>query len=302
MEIKKITYDYAAIDIGGTNARFAIIENGEIIVKESFLTFPDNPKKTLNMLNELLTNYGIKKLGICIPGQANFETGIIALAINIPGWVNFDLRKYIQENTNVEKIIFQNDANAMAFACHKYYQKNSKDITQFFTVSTGLGAGLIVNDEIFNGYNNKAQEIAYIPTSFNKKEENHLSMGSAEYFASGSGIAKRAQKLTGDFSLTTKEIFDKFKKNGAFSEIINEGIEALGNTIAASIAFLNPNSVAFGGSVAEYNPWYIKAAIMHAKNVTYPAQFEEVTFLDNPFGDDLALFGIYWYAQKKLGS
>jgi glucokinase len=90
-----------------------------------------------------------------------------------------------------------------------------------------------------------------MPASFNK-EDNHLSTGSCEYFCSGSGIEKRAFKSFGK-KLTTKEVFDSYATDQRSQIIINEGIEALGSTLAIAIAMLNPNSIVIGGSVARHN-------------------------------------------------
>lgn len=293
------TNNYAAIDIGGTNARIAIFKDEKIVFKQSFKTDIYQPRNTLKLLCQILKEHKINILGICIPGQADYESGVIILASNIPGWKGFNFRNYLLENAGIEKIVFQNDANVMAYGAHKYYQKTKKDISQFFTISTGLGAGLIINDDIYGGFDGRAQEIGYMPTAYNDKEKNHLSRGSAEYFCSGSGIEKRVLIATGK-KLNAKQIFNSYLENKQFKEIIKDGIETLGNTIATSLALINPNSVIFGGSVAEHNHWYVEDAIEHAKSVTYKDQFDGVKFLKNPYGDDLALYGMYFYAKKKL--
>jgi glucokinase len=90
-----------------------------------------------------------------------------------------------------------------------------------------------------------------MPASFNK-EENHLSTGSCEYFSSGSGIEKRANKIF-DKNLTTKEVFDLYSTDKKAQTIIDEAIESLGSTLAIVISILNPNSIVIGGSVARHN-------------------------------------------------
>lgn len=289
--------NYAAIDIGGTNSRFAIIKNDKVILKETFPTNLLNPIDSMNPLINLLNKHNITNLGICLPGVANYDEGIIISGANIPNWVNFNMKKFILSNTKVKKIIFENDANAMAYAVHSYYKKTKKDITQFFTISTGLGAGLVYKDEIYSGYSFQGLEIAWMPASFNK-EKNHLSTGSCEYFSSGSGIERRAEKIFGKF-LTTKEVFDLYDKDDKARGIIDEAIETLGSTLAIIISIANPNTIVIGGSVARNNKWYINKAIEWAKENSLPSQFNVIEFLDDPYGDDCALFGIDSLAKKN---
>ncbi len=281
---------YAAIDIGGTNSRFAIIDNGKIIFKQSFLTDLLNPEISLSPLVDLLNEHKIKFLGMCLPGVANYDEGYVISGANIQNWVDFNIKNFILENTSVEKIIFENDANAMAYAVHEKYKKTKKDITQFFTISTGIGAGLVYNNEIYSGFSFQGLEIAWMPASF-IKEENHLSEGACEYFSSGSGIEKRALKFFGK-KLNTKEVFDLYEKDPKATQIIDEAIETLGSTLSIVISIINPNSVIIGGSVARYNKWYIDKAIEWAKRNTLPSQFNVIEFLDDPYGDDCALYGI----------
>lgn len=219
---------HAAIDIGGTNSRFAIIKNNEIIFKKSFPTIISDPHTSLQPLIDLLNDHEIEYLGICLPGVANYNEGIIISGANIPNWVGINIKNIIMNNTKVKDIVFENDANAMAFAVHTYYKKTVKDITQFFTVSTGLGAGLIYKDEIYSGYSFQGLEVAWMPASFNK-EKNHLSTGSCEYFSSGSGIEKRGFKFF-DKPMTTKEVFSLYKTDEKAKIIIDEAIETLGST------------------------------------------------------------------------
>ncbi|MGL5732744.1 MAG: ROK family protein, partial [Metamycoplasmataceae bacterium] len=216
---------------------------------------------------------------------------------NIPNWVDFNIRDYIIENTPVEDMVFDNDANAMAYAVHKFYKRSKKDVTQFFTISTGLGAGLIYKDEIYSGFSFQGLEIAFMPASFNK-EENHLSIGSCEYFCSGSGIEKRALKLMGK-TLSTKEVFDLYKKDENATLIIDEAIETLGSTLAIVLSVVNPNLIVIGGSVARHNKWYIDEAIKWAKQNSLPSQFNQIEFLADPYGDDCALFGIDALSKSK---
>ncbi|MGL4252237.1 MAG: ROK family protein [Metamycoplasmataceae bacterium] len=289
--------NYAAIDIGGTNSRFAIIEKGKIIFRESFPTVLVDPIESFKPLIKLLNDHKIKYLGICLPGVANYEKGIIISGANIPNWVNFNIREYIKDNTMVQDVVFENDANAMAYAVHKFYKRTEKDVTQFFTISTGLGAGLIYENKIYSGFSYQGLEIAYMPASFNK-EENHLAKGACEYFCSGSGIEKRALKLMGK-PLSTKEVFALYKTNSTAKLIIDEAIETLGSTLSIVLSVVNPNLIVIGGSVARHNKWYIDEAIKWAKQNSLPSQFNQIEFLDDPYGDDCALFGIDALSKSK---
>ncbi|VEU59279.1 ROK family protein [Mesomycoplasma neurolyticum] len=291
-------YKLATIDIGGTNTRFALIENDKIIKKIRFATNQFNYSETLDKVINLLKKYQIDSVALCIPGPADYKKGVIIDSPNLSGWHNINIKKYIKNKIAIKKIVFENDANAMALGNHYFYKNNElkNSVSQFFTISTGFGAGLIINNKIFTGANGYAQEIAFLPSSKNKTKKLHLNEYAAEHLISGTGISLRAKNKK--LFLSAKEIFKKYKENDICRKIIDEGIDALARTLAMALAFVNPNLVIFGGSVALNNWWYVEKAIELAKKYVDPAHLLNLRIVKDPYGDDSALIGLSYLLKK----
>ncbi|MCK5867236.1 MAG: ROK family protein [Mycoplasmataceae bacterium] len=273
---------YISIDIGGTNARIAYWENGEIISRDKFGTNPKDPKETLDKLVDFINQKeGIEGVGISIPGPLDFVNGYMVDSNNMKGWNHFKFIEYMKEKTSILNIKFQNDANLMALANHYNFKQNENDITQFFTVSTGLGAGLIINNKIFTGNNFLAQEVDHLPSSWKNEGGNGLKPGSVELYASGSGISFRAGK-------DAEEVFSNKEE---YKEVIQDGIEAIANLIATTCALINPTIIVFDGSVAIHNKWYIDEAIELSKERMFKEQIPRFEF--STFSDDSGLIGAY---------
>lgn len=289
----------ATADIGGTNTRFALFKKNKFWSKVKFETNKNNYRETLNHIAHLCKLHKIECLALCIPGPADYDKGIVLNTPNLPGWVNKNIKKYLFKHTNLKEIITENDANVMALANHKYYKQKKSDVTQFFTVSTGLGAGLIINDQIYVGKNHLAQEIARAPLGTDEDDSFHLLPYSVELYASGTGIELRYNKLTGE-KLNAKKIFALYPNNENAKKIINEGIDSLARTISTSLAFLNPSLVVFGGSVSEHNNWFIEKAIEKAKTYTIKSQYQNVKFAFDPYTDFSAVMGLYCLAKDKF--
>lgn len=292
-----MTRKIAAVDIGGTNTRFALFEGEKIVLSERFSTDPQDWKKTLDEIVELCNLHKVEALGLCFPGPADYKVGNIIVTPNLPGWSNLNIKEYILKNSKtVKKIECENDANVMGLANHYYFGKGKEDVTQFFTISTGLGAGLVIDNKVFVGAHGLAQEIARAPLgSVYDAQTYHLQPFSAELYASGAGLVLRAK--TKGLELETKEIFEKYSTNEICRTVIDEGIDTLARTISASMAFLNPNLFVFGGSVARKNPWFVEQAIQKAKIYTTREHFENVEFKFEELGDNSALFGLYYLVK-----
>lgn len=299
--MKNNSLKFASIDIGGTNTRFAIFENDKIIKKIKFSTNQNDYKETLDKICNLLDEYNISGVGLCIPGPADYENGIILTSPNLQGWNGKDIKKYILENSKVLEIAFENDANVMALSNHVEFNQGERDITQFFTISTGLGAGLVINNKIFTGSKYLAQEIARAPIAPISEPGFHLPEYSLELFCSGTGFALRYEKAT-NIKKSTKEICEAYlaKNDSVAYKIISEGIEVLARLISISIAFVNPNLISFGGSVTEFNKWFVEEAIQRAKSWTEENQFNSVRFVFDKNGDDSALFGLNYLIKSKF--
>ncbi|AAT27689.1 ROK family protein [[Mycoplasma] mobile] len=287
-----------SIDIGGTNARIAIFENDVIIRKFKFPTDINSPEISLKPIIEKINEENLEYIALCVPGPTDYKNGIVLYPPTMPGWWNFKLKEYLNKNTRIKDSIFENDANAMAMAVHREFNQTFNDVTQFFTISTGLGAGLVIKDEVFIGVNHAAQEINSLPASFIKESGGNNSMGGVELFSSGSGLENRAKRR--NYNWKAKEMFELYDKNVLAKRLIDEGIETLANLIAISLAMLNPSQIVFGGTVALKNKWYVEAAIKQAKSRSLAIQYDNVKFRFTSYEDDTALYGLYHIVKNKF--
>ena len=292
----------AAIDIGGTNTRIAIYGKNEkdLVERTSFLTIKEDPKKNFLAIISFVKKFkDIKAISMSFPGVAPKDAKKFNVMVNLPKWNFFPFYDFVKKESGIKKIFMENDANVMALANHYYFKQNLQDITQFFTVSTGLGAGLIINNQIFKGANSWAQEIAHLPTAWKAEAGKNLGLGSVEYFSSGSGLLLRIQKQ-GLKIKNTKELFELYPHNTKAKKVIDEGIEALANLIAIHCSIVNPNLIVFDGSVARHNHWYVEKAIALSKARMFEGQFNSTKFKFAQLDDDSALIGSYLLAKNQL--
>ena len=293
--------NYVCIDIGGTNTRVQLwSKNKTVLEKNVFKTSQNNHRKVFGKIANFIAlwqkKYNIQAIGMSVPGPANYEKGIFFKLPNMPSWKNFNFKKYLQNKTKITEIKADNDANLMALAHHLELRVNNSDITQFFTVSTGLGAGLIINNQIFTGAQHYAQEIAFAPVSWNPETSSRFGKGALEHFCAGSGILERA---TPKYK-TTKSVFANYKTDLFAKRIIDEAITTLANMIATTLSLINPSILVFDGTVAQKNKWYIEAAIKEAKKNTMESHFQNLKIYFGNKGDDAAIEGAFYLVNNQI--
>ncbi|CAC13401.1 GLUCOKINASE (GLUCOSE KINASE) [Mycoplasmopsis pulmonis] len=281
-----------AIDIGGTNTRVALYDESlKKLDYKKITSHPRNYEETMNQVVEFINGHqGVEAIGISAPGPADYQKGVFFNLPNLPGWRNFHFIDFLKQKTNVKNIKAQNDANLMALAHHYHFKRTKDDVTQFFTVSTGIGAGLIIENKIFAGSKGFGQEIANLPAAWNKESGFGYGQGSIELYASGKGLSLRS-------NMKAQELLSKY--NYEDNKIIEEAIESLANLIAISAAFVNPNLIVFDGSVARYNKWYIMKAIEISRKRMFESQWNSLEFKFSELDDDAALIGAFHLVTKN---
>jgi glucokinase len=194
------------IDIGGTKCAVIIgqttdNEQVKLIGKQSFSTgtvpgFEHTIRAIFLCIDALLAENGllpqnIAAAGISCGGPLDSKKGIIMSPPNLPGWDNIPVIRIFRQRYAIPAGI-QNDANACTLAEWKYGAARGYNNVIFLTFGTGMGAGLILDGNLYAGTNDMAGEVGHIrlermgPVGFGKA-------GSFEGFCSGSGIAQLAK-------------------------------------------------------------------------------------------------------------
>ena len=150
-----MTY-YIAIDIGGTRTRAAIYENvGNAPIKLSRISTQSQISPKLNWLSDLISGIwpsvgDVSAIGMAVAGPLNPHTGVLFSSPNIPGWNNLYLREYIEKQFNVP-VMIGNDANLAALGEWKYGSGQGHRSVLYLTVSTGIGGGVIIDNQLLLG-------------------------------------------------------------------------------------------------------------------------------------------------------
>lgn len=202
------------VDIGGTKCAVSLgwaeASDARVVTKRAIPT-PKNPqvaiRELLTVAHSLWTEQGKPNLsagGVSCGSPLDSRAGLILAPPNLPTWERVDIVNPFQEAFGVP-VGLQNDANACALA--EYYWGAGRGFRNviFLTFGTGMGAGLILNGQLYTGTNDLAGEVGHLrlsssgPVGFGKA-------GSFEGFCSGGGIAQLAQQRTEQWLATGEKV------------------------------------------------------------------------------------------------
>ncbi|MGB4658874.1 MAG: ROK family protein [Mobilitalea sp.] len=194
---------YLGIDIGGTKTNIGIVsEDGTVLIKKqirSNLGFGitayvqdvcDHVFGLLTECNLMLDE--IARIGIGIPGTANSKTGIVEYSSNLFG-CDIPLAKYFEERL-MRKIDIVQDSWAAAWGEKKFGAGRNFENFACVTLGTGIGCGVIINNDIYSGPMHTACEIGHTPIMKDGRNCSCGKKGCLETYASGTAILKQAME------------------------------------------------------------------------------------------------------------
>lgn len=321
----------AGIDIGGTKCAVSLgrlrtaDDSIEIVKKISFPT-PVGHEATIQQLVEALAeallaidnkDSSLSAIGISCGGPLDSSKGLINSPPNLPGWDQVDIVSPFREYFGV-KVGLQNDANACALAEWKWGAGKGTSNMVFLTFGTGMGAGLILNGQLYAGTNDLAGEIGHIrmessgPIGFGKA-------GSFEGFCSGGGIVQLANQMTEQhlhnggtsilsssyeqgLSLTAKVVSEAAEHNDTLAlRILHQVSYQLGRGLAILIDILNPEMIVIGSIYARQEKLLQANMLEVVQQEAIPSAWSRCSIVPAAFGDQVGDYAALSVALHTWG-
>lgn len=267
------TQSALAVDLGGTNLRVAIVCMRGSIVKKYIQSNPKTYEARMNLIIKMCRdamrdavrlNCRILGVGVSTGGRVNPQEGVVLHSTNlIQEWSSVDLRTPISDALHLP-VWVDNDGNCAALAEKKF--GHGRGVENFTTVitGTGIGGGVIHNNELIHGSTFCAAELGHIMVSLDGPECSCGSHGCIEAYASGMALQREAKRLDDDDSLkieglkvvepvTAVHLITAAKMgNSKAQAVLNKASTALGVGIINILHIVNPSLIILSGVLASY--------------------------------------------------
>lgn len=262
------------IDLGGTNIAAGIVdEKGSILATDSIPTKAEREDKEiigdmaavcLDLIKKNnLTLDDIEAVGVGCPGSIDSEKGVVVYANNL-NMKNSVVGPMLSELFGGKKVYVENDANVAAYGEYFANGNNCKSFV-FITLGTGVGGGVILDGNIYRGFNGAGAELGHIIINMNGEPCTCGINGCWEAYASVTALVKqtKAAMEKNPGSMMIKHAEEKGVVNGrtAFEcakkgdKAAEEVVEAYRNYVAAGmINVLNifqPEKILVGGGISK---------------------------------------------------
>jgi glucokinase len=136
----------------------------------------------------------IEAVGVSAPGPLDPGAGLVLGPPNLPGWDRVPIVRRL-EGVLGERVFLENDANAAALAEWWFGAARGFSDVAFLTMSTGVGAGLILGGRLHRGHQHGAGEVGHLAVEWSGEPCACGLRGCLEAYVGGAAWTRRLRRL-----------------------------------------------------------------------------------------------------------
>jgi glucokinase len=318
---------FVGCDLGGTNIKAGLVDvdSGDVLVSNLISTSSrKGPESVLKRMSHLILDMILKGgfskddiggVGISAPGLIDLETNTTLFLPNLYGeWRGIPVGERMFSHLGLD-ISMLNDVRAITYGEWAFGAGKGVDSMACFAIGTGVGGGLIVNNQLVLGIDGAAGELGHQTVDINGPICGCGNHGCIEVYASGPAIAAEAARgvrqgwatkivelIDGDLNKLTPEIVAKAANMGdEFALGVWERAGAyLGIGVANILISVGVKRVVIGGGVGKAGDLLLDPIKRVVKDRVFLMPVEKVEILNARLGTKAGIVGMAaWSAHKK---
>lgn len=137
----------------------------------------------------------LRGVGVSAPGPLDPANGVLLDPPNLPGWREVPIRRLLGERLGLP-VLVENDANAAALAEHRFGAGRGFRHVAYLTMSTGVGAGLVLDGRLYPGRQGMAGEVGHAPVEWEGEPCACGRRGCLEAYVGGAAWTRRLARTT----------------------------------------------------------------------------------------------------------
>lgn len=266
------------VDVGGTRVKAGLVDaDGAVLVTAQRptpgRTAPDAvlERTLLSAIQELLADpaakdRGVDGVGVAVAGLVDETRGTVVYAPHLP-WRDVPLRDRLAARLHLP-VVVDNDANAAAWAEHRFGAGRGESHLLMLTLGTGIGGAVLTEGRLQRGRHGLAGELGHVRVVPEGRVCPCGNRGCWEQYVSGTVLRREGQELVrrggaasaaltaacgGDPDRLQGDDVTRLARQGdpASAAVLAVAGRWLGTGLAAAVATLDPGTVVIGGGLSE---------------------------------------------------
>lgn len=289
------------VDVGGTKIATGVLRGGELLDRHVQPTPETGWEAVLDavaaQVRQLQAQHPDATLvGVGVPGPLNADRTRVKFAPNIYGFLDVPMVDGLRDRL-AQRVVLENDAKAAALAEAYLGAARGTESSVYVTVSTGIGAGIVLNGRLWRGRHGIAGELGHITVMPGGPVSGAGLDGALEAVASGTAIARDASYALNREVSTAEAFALAAQGHPAARRVVTQAMRAIGVALADLQKVLDPEVFVIGGGVASVGDPFFQG--VQAAADEYAAGFAPVTIRRAQLGPDAGVIGAALAAQQE---
>lgn len=231
-----------------------------------------------------LADASLRAIGVSAPGPLDAARGVVLAPPNLPGWRDVPIVDALGRALGAPARL-ENDANAAALAEARAGAGQGARSLVYMTMSTGIGAGVIVDGALVRGAHSQAGELGHVPVVEDGRRCACGLRGCLEAYTGGAAIAEQlreavaagretaALELAGGEprAISARHWCAAIRRGDPVSlELRAAFIRHLARGLAFVLATVDPDIILLGTIVREHPDLFLEAIRARVRELTLP--------------------------------
>ncbi len=261
------------VDVGGTKVAAGVVdEDGTVLARTRRATPPsagpsDVEDVIAQCVQELRDGREVEAVGIGAAGFIDADRARVLTSPNLPSWRDEPLRDAVQARVGLP-VVVENDANAAAWAEHRFGAGTGEPDLVVVTVGTGIGGGIVLGGQLYRGRFGIGAEFGHVQVVPGGRRCGCGQRGCWEQYCSGRALLREAREIADVrrvYGARLRELGDGRPEGIEAREVTRAAQEGdpaavecfevigswLGQGLADLAAVLDPGAFVVGGGVGE---------------------------------------------------
>ncbi|MEU9376798.1 ROK family transcriptional regulator [Streptomyces sp. NPDC048255] len=246
---------------------------------------------------------GLEKVigvGLGVPGPIDVESGTLGSTAILPGWAGINPRQELSQRLGVP-VYVDNDANLGALGELVWGSGRGVKDLAYIKVASGVGAGLVINGQIYRGPGGTAGEIGHITLDESGPVCRCGNRGCLETFAAARYVLPLLQGTHGP-ELTMERVVELARGGDpGCRRVITDVGRHVGSGVASLCNLLNPSRVVLGGSLADAGELVLAPIRESVGRYAIPSAARQLSVLTGSLGGRAEVLGALALVLSEMG-
>jgi len=316
---------YVGCDLGGTNIKAGLVDmnTGTVVATKGAPTRSyEGPEKVIKRIGKTIQQLvaehkysweDIGGVGVSAPGRLDLEKGETLFMTNLPThWINIPLAAKLEAILN-KPVYLLNDVRAITYGEWAFGAGRGVDCMLCFAIGTGIGGGVVINNQLVLNQGGSAGELGHIVIDVNGPPCGCGDHGCVETFASGPAIAALGLKRVVQGAATAIGEMADYDLNKITPHLIAKAAEAgdpiaqeiwetvgeyMGIAIQNAALVIGPKKVVVTGGVAAAGDLLLKPIRRTLKERMTVMPADQIEVVRGELGDEAGMIGMAVWAAK----